>query len=363
MIIILIIVMLLVVVSFLVLQQPQFGKAPSGQRLEQLRQSPNYKHGKFQNLSTTPQLTEGYSMTKVLYRFLVQKVENRKPQQPVPFVKTNLKALPATNDLLVWFGHSSYFMQIQGKTFLVDPVLSGYASPFRRLNKAFEGTNGYEVDDLPYIDYLLVTHDHYDHLDYTTIKKLKGKVGKVITALGVGEHFEHWGFPSEQVIEKDWWDVVQLENNLVLTFTPARHFSGRTFQRNNTLWTSFVLQTPSKKIFIGGDSGYDDHFAAIGKKFRGFDWAILENGQYNEAWRYIHTLPAEVLQAAKDLRAKRILPVHSSKFDLGGHPWDEPLRKLTDLNKEHALSLSTPRIGELVYLDDSTQAFGKWWES
>jgi L-ascorbate metabolism protein UlaG (beta-lactamase superfamily) len=358
----LILIVALVILTFMVMQLPQFGKAPSGKRLERIKLSPNYRNGRFQNLSPTPQLTEGYSMLKVLFNFFIKRVENRKPLRSIPFIKTDLKSLPVAKNFLIWFGHSSYLLRLEGKTFLVDPVLSGYASPFSRMNKAFNGASSYSADDLPFVDYLLITHDHYDHLDYETIKKLKGKAGTVVTALGVGEHFEKWGFPSSQIIEKDWWDNIALENGLTLHLTPARHFSGRKLQRNNTLWTSFVLQTPSKKFFIGGDSGYDNHFAEIGKWFGGFDLAILENGQYNEAWRYIHTLPEEVLKAGKELGAKRIFPVHSGKFDLGGHAWNEPLIRITELNHDSKFPLVTPLIGEVVDLDNIKQTFEEWWK-
>ncbi len=181
--------------------------------------------------------------------------------------------------------------------------------------------------------------------------------------LGVGAHFEQWGYSVAQLIEKDWGSEVVLDEQITLHFTPARHFSGRSIFSNNTLWTSYVLETPTQKIFVGGDSGYDSHFAEIGERFGGFDLAILENGQYNEAWRYIHTLPDEMLQASKDLRAKRVFPVHSSKFDLGGHAWDEPLRKITELNKKSDQTLITPMIGELVDLNNEQQEFQQWWKN
>lgn len=355
-------IVLTTITAFFYMQQPQFGKTPTGKRLERIRQSPNYRDGKFQNLSPTPRLVEGYGYGTVLYDFLIRKKPNRRPIGTIPSIKTDLKSLPAQKDLLIWFGHSSYLLQLEGRKILVDPVLSGYAAPFNGMNKAFNGSDRYKVDDLPYIDYLLITHDHYDHLDYETVKSLKGKVGTVICGLGVGAHFEQWGYAPSQVIEKDWWDSIILEGGLTLHLTPARHYSGRGLQSSKTLWTSYVLETPSKKLFLGGDSGYDQHFAAIGQRFGGFDLAILDNGQYNPAWRYIHTPPEDVVKASKDLNAKRVFPVHSSKFDLGGHPWNEPLIKLTELSGKANLALVTPMIGEIAGLDDSTQAFKKWWQ-
>lgn len=356
------VIVLITVTAFFYVQQPQFGDAPSGKRLERILQSRNYKDGKFVNLSPTTQLAERYSYPKVMYEFFFKKKSNLKPVGKIPSIKTDLQSLPADKDLLVWFGHSSYLLQLEGKKILVDPVLSGYASPSNLLNKAFNGSDTYKIADLPYIDYLLITHDHYDHLDYETIKSLKGKVGAVICGLGVGEHFEKWGFPSSQIIEKDWWDKVDLEGGLTVHLTPARHYSGRGFQRNNTLWTSYVVETTNKRIFIGGDSGYDQHFAAIGKKFGSFDLAILENGQYNLAWQNIHTLPEEVVKASKDLNAKRTLPVHSAKFNLAGHPWNEPLEQIVELSEKANLWLLTPMIGEVVSLDNINQTFTKWWQ-
>ncbi len=160
----------------------------------------------------------------------------------------------------------------------------------------------------------------------------------------------------------DWDETLTLDSGFLLHTASTRHFSGRGFIRNNTLWLSYILQTPSQTIYMGGDSGYDTHFAEIGSRFDSIDLAILENGQYNKAWQAIHMLPPEVLQAGKDLKARRIFPVHSSKFMLAQHPWDEPLKELTRLNKENPVPLITPVIGALVYLDHPTTASSPWWE-
>jgi L-ascorbate metabolism protein UlaG (beta-lactamase superfamily) len=262
---------------------------------------------------------------------------------------------------LVWFGHSSFFIQAEGKRFLVDPVFSGNASPVPGSNRSFPGSDIYTPADMPGIDFLLITHDHYDHLDYETIIALKDKIKMVICGLGVGAHFEHWGFDKSIIVEKDWNESIVLNEGITIHTAPARHFSGRDFSRNNTLWLSFILQTPRLKIYIGGDSGYDTHFAEIGEKFGGFDLAILDNGQYNLAWQAIHMLPEETLKAAQELKAKRLMPVHSSKFALAQHPWDEPLVKISELNKAINIPLLTPMIGEQVNLEDEAQQFNQWW--
>ncbi|WDF62190.1 MBL fold metallo-hydrolase [Flavobacterium sp. KACC 22763] len=360
----LILLFLIAFAIYMFLQHPKFGKAPSGERLIQIQNSPQYKNGKFENQSFTPDLAEGASMAGVLFEFFFKKVDRKIPTDLIPSVKTNLKKLALDQDILVWFGHSSYFIQLEGKRFLIDPVFSGNASPIPGTTKSFKGSDIYSVEDLPEIDYLLITHDHYDHLDYDTILKLKPKTKKIITALGVGSHLEFWGFAPEIIIEKDWYSKIELDQNLTIHTAPSRHFSGRGFKRCNTLWTSFILETKDFKMYLGGDSGYDSHFAAIGEKYGPFDIALLDNGQYNEKWKYIHNMPEDVIQAMKDLKAKRVFPVHSSKFALSLHSWDEPLNKVTELNNlsENPIPLVTPMIGEAVELKNDKQEFQQWWK-
>ena len=351
------------VAIFIFMQQEMFGKYPSGARLERIKKSPHYKNGTFQNLSNTPDLTEGATYYSVMKEFLLKDKSRVKPPDTIPSTKTNLLALNPTENVLVWFGHSSYFMQIDGKKILVDPVLSGAASPISFTTKSFIGTDIYSVEDLPEIDYLFLSHDHWDHADYSTLVRLKGKVKQVICGLGVGEHLEHWGYKPQIIKEHDWHESTNLDSGFTVHTTPARHFSGRGFSRNKSLWASFVLQTPNLQVFIGGDSGYDKHFAEIGQKFGTFDWVILENGQYDKSWKYIHMMPEEVLKAAKELNAKNLLPVHSAKFALANHDWDAPLRSITAHNVQMNVPIATPIIGEKVNLLDSTQQFTKWWET
>lgn len=352
---------LLAAVTFFYMKQNKFGKSPAGERLERIKKSPHYKDGKFQNLKLTPALTEGYGIVGVTWEVLFKKSPRRRPADSLPSIKTDLRSLPADQDVLVWFGHSSYFMQIDGKRMLVDPVLSGNASPIPGTTRSFNGADIYTTDDLPDIDYLFISHDHYDHLDYETLVKMRPRIRKVICGLGVGAHFEHWGYSPDQLIEKDWYETVEPDSGFVIHTTPARHFSGRGFTRNNTLWMSYVLQTPGLKLYIGGDSGYDTHFADIGKQFGPFDLVMIDNGQYDAKWKYIHTQPEEALQAAIDLKAKRLFPVHSSKFMLANHPWDEPLTRISALGKTAGIPLVTPFIGERVNLNDPAQVFQQWW--
>ncbi|WP_132051907.1 MBL fold metallo-hydrolase [Pseudocnuella soli] len=356
------IVLIMVVAALIFMQHPKFGAAPKGKRLERMQASRHYKDGAFVNRSHTSALTEGHSMTKVMFNFFFGKGPNTTPQGAIPSVRTDLKNLPA-GDWLFWFGHSSYFIQTDGLKILVDPVFSGNASPMPGTTRSFKGTDVYTAADMPFVDYLLISHDHYDHLDYETILELKGKVGKVICGLGVGAHLERWGFAPESIIEMDWDTDVALANGSKLFGHTTRHFSGRGLKRNGTLWMSYLLQTPTRKIYIGGDGGYDGHFKNIGAQHGTIDLAILENGQYNEAWKAIHFLPGENLQAAKELNAKRLMPVHSGKFSLALHDWDEPLKEMARLNDQFGLPLVTPKIGEAVNLNDTAQQFSQWWKN
>ncbi len=341
------------------MQQPQFGKQPSGERLKRILASPQYKNGAFQNLSHTPDLAEGVSYWDILKAYF-KTIPDKEPKKPIPFVKRNLHEWDSDSTSLVWFGHSSYLIHTHNKNILIDPVFSGNASPVSFFGKNYAGSNEYKVEDLPEIDLLIITHDHYDHLDYETIVKLRTKVKQVITSLGVGEHLVYWGYDEKQITELDWWESSKPFADFTITATPARHFSGRKFTRNQSLWSSFVLQTPSVQLYLGGDSGYDSHFKAIGEKFGSFDLALLECGQYNYFWKYIHMIPEETAQAALDLHAKVLMPVHWSKFTLALHPWYEPIERVTKAATQQNLPYTTPKIGEKIVLGSALPQT-KWW--
>lgn len=362
MLILLILILVVAVSVFFFLRQPQFGRASTGARLHAIRHSPNFREGQFQNQHHTPSLTEGASYTGVMKQFFFGPKKRNRPGVPLPSKKTSLFELDDHENVLVWFGHSSYFMQLDGKKILVDPVFSGNASPFSFTTKSFRGTDVYTVDDMPDIDLLFLSHDHYDHLDYRTIRPLRKKVKKIITGLGTGAHLEAWGYAPSILVEKDWNEEILLGDGFRVNTVPARHFSGRKFKRNGSLWTSFVLTTPSKKIFIGGDSGYDTHFREIGKQYGPFDLAILENGQYNKNWKYIHMMPEEVVQAAQDLDAHYLLPVHWAKFSLSLHEWDEPIKRVVAEAEKNEVRVLHPMIGEKVELDKENH-FTEWWKN
>jgi L-ascorbate metabolism protein UlaG (beta-lactamase superfamily) len=359
----LIVILLLATITFFYLQQPQFGENPSGKRLAEIEKSAHFKNDRFQNIVERPTLSEGYTMLGEIYNVVFKDYPRREPSDSLPSVKTNLKNIPADSDALVWFGHSSVFMQLEGKKILIDPVFSGKASPLPWGVHAYKGSDIYSVADMPEIDYLFISHDHYDHLDYETIVGLKDKVKHVVCGLGVGAHFERWGYKPEQIIEKDWNEKIELDDNFTIFTETSHHESGRGLLRGKTLWMSYLIQTPNLKIYISGDGGYDDRFKKIGEKFGPIDWAILECGQYDKAWQSVHNLPEEVAQAAVDLGAKNMIPVHNSKFTLGKHAWDEPLKKITQLSVNKPYRLVTPMIGEEVDLKNNHQQFKRWWEN
>ena len=355
------IVLVITIGVIVFINQADFGKTPRGERLERLKLSPNYKNDKIQNKTSTSTFTSSESSDESVSDLALEQQVELLPETDIPTIKTDLKKLSRDEDLLVWFGHSSLFIQTEGKRFLVDPVLV-IASPVSFINKPFKGTEIYKPEDIPEIDYLVITHDHWDHLDYKTVVELKDRIGKVICGLGVGENFEHWGFDKDRIIELDWHENVNLDNGFVINCLPARHFSGRSLTRDKTLWASYMIQSPTKNIFISGDTGYDSHFAEIAKEFPQIDLVILENGQYNEAWNKIHLTPDKMIQAAKELNGERLMTYHNSKYALSRHSWYEPLINISEANEKDSLNLITPMIGETVYLNDSLQTFNKWWE-
>jgi L-ascorbate metabolism protein UlaG (beta-lactamase superfamily) len=253
-------------------------------------------------------------------------------------------------------------VQLAGKRILIDPVFSTNAAPIPEANEAFAGTSVYTAGDMPNIDLLLISHDHYDHLDYPTVIALKDKVGQVITGLGVGADFEAWGYPRSKVHEADWYESLPVGPGLTVSVMPARHFSGRTFARDKTLWAAYLLATSQRKIFLSGDSGYGPHFADIGRKYGPLDWAALDTGQYDPRWANVHMNPEQAAQAAMDLRTKALTPSHIGRFSLAPHDWNDPFVRISKASVNRSYSLWTPIIGRPIYFDGRTQKFDAWWE-
>lgn len=335
------------------------GENPNGKHKIHIEQSENFKNGAFENLEKTSVLGENVGFYKMMSDYF-KGSPNRVPSKPIPSLKTNINKLKQSETNITWFGHSSYHILFNGQHVLVDPVFCGYASPFSGMIKAFEGSDIYSPEDFDSIDILLLTHDHYDHLDYKSLLKLKGKVKKIVCSLGVSSHLVYWGFNPQIIHELDWWENIKLEENMEITATPARHFSGRSFKRAQTLWSSFILKNSKETIFIGGDSGYGEHFKKIGENFPHIDIAILECGQYNEKWPLIHMLPEQVVQAHLDLKANILMPVHWGKFALAYHPWNEPVIRLIEKAANLKIDYATPRIGQAFQIGADLPN-DEWW--
>ena len=351
------IIAILAILVVWVLNTAPFGRHPQGERLERIKALPNYKDGEIQNLSPTPTLPDGVSYWDVIVGMLKGN-KNSRPKGAIPTVKPDFS--PTENVKIIWFGHSSYLIQADGMNILVDPVFSTRTSPFSFIGaKSFAGTDFIQAEDLPPLDVVLISHDHYDHLDYQTILKLKAKTKLFVTSLGVGAHLEQWGVPAAKIVELTWGQDTVYQS-LKFTAMPARHFSGRGLKRNQTLWSAFVMQTANSKLYLGGDSGYDKHFKEAGDKHGPFDIAILECGQYNDYWPLIHMMPEQTVQAALELKAKVYLPVHWGKFLLAWHDWNDPVIRTVKQAKADNLKITTPRMGESVILGE-LYPDKEWW--
>lgn len=342
--IILVVLLAVAVVAVVILNHPCFGRRMGKERKALIAASPNYRDGQFQNQIPTPQFTRNTNMMSAMRE--MRKGENRVPKEPVHAVKTDLKALHTDRDWLVWFGHSSYFFCLDGKRYLVDPLLK-MEFPVTVMMRLFKCTDIYSPNDIPEIDYLIITHEHWDHLDYATLRDLRSKVRHVVCPLGVAEYLEYWKYDKDIITEMD-WDEVFTHSSLRITCLPTRHFSNRLFKRNQTLWASFMVEAGGRKVYIGGDGGYDDRFKQIRERFGQVDLAMMENGQYSENWANIHLTPSDLEKAILDLQARQVFTVHHDKFSLAPHPWTEPDSVAQAIAEKHQITLLDQPIGTVV---------------
>jgi L-ascorbate metabolism protein UlaG (beta-lactamase superfamily) len=276
-----------------------------------------------------------------------------KPDKGLPVIKPDLtKFLEKSSDIkVIWFGHSSFLINLNGKIILVDPVISDYASPVPFVMQRFQKPP-LALEECPKVDYIVISHDHYDHLDMEAVKFYKDKSTKFIVPLGVGSHLKGWGISQSRIHELDWWQSIEFDE-LEFIATPAQHFSGRSFNdKNSTLWAGWVLKSNNQRIFYSGDSGYDTHFKEIGKKYGPFDLTFIDNGQYNIKWEEVHLLPEQVTQAFFDLNAKALFPVHWGGFKLSTHTWYEPIQKVHQSSIKNNFKIIAPMIGEIATIND-----------
>ncbi|WP_234414259.1 MBL fold metallo-hydrolase [Paenibacillus sp. CAA11] len=340
---------------------PPFGGKPDQERMEQAAKSLPYIDGKFTNPMPPPEAS-GFGSSMLLLWDFIKRDPLRRPQGQLQ-VRTwaPLAYSERERTAITWLGHSASILEMDGKLLLLDPMLGRYPSSIPFIGGKRYGGLPVAPEEMPLIDLVLMSHDHYDHLDYRTIRKLKDKVGCFLVPLGVGAHLQRWGIDSSQIEELDWWEESEYDG-LKLACTPARHSSGRRLRdRDTTLWCSWAIQGESRRIFFSGDSGYDKHFAEIGRKYGPFDAALMECGQYDRRWSAVHMTPEQTIQAHLDVRGGLLLPVHWAAFTLALHPWTEPVERAIQAAKQKGVTITTPEIGEKVILGEAPYPVSAWW--
>lgn len=345
------------------------GTKPSEQDYERLAKSKNFDtenkiflnrdRDAFKRMDERPKFKGGGGF----FKFLFGSDPGAKPENGLPVLKPKLAEFmqPSEELKIIWCGHSTFMVNLHGNIILVDPIISNYASPVFFLMTRFQ-KSPFTLDELPPIDYILISHDHYDHLDMPTIKYFTNKKQtKFIVPLGVGSHLRGWGVENNRIEELDWWDISK-RGEIEFIATPAQHFSGRSLNdRNSTLWAGWIIKSDKKRIFFSGDSGYDSHFKDIGDKYGPFDLVLLDNGQYNPAWQEVHLLPEQGIKAFQEVKGDVFLPVHWGVFKLSTHTWYDPARKAYRYSVERHIPIIIPKIGELVYVSKDYET-KQWWE-
>ena len=328
-----------------------FGQRPATNDKKQYRQLMNsYYKGTFHNHETKALNVDNKNSTG----------KRRGDNLPINHL-TNIQS-PAKDELKwIWLGHSSSLLQIQGLNILIDPVFSKYASPIPFLGPKRFSKLPIEIENLPELDAVVISHDHYDHLDYHTIIKIDAKVKAYYVPLGVEKHLIRWGIDVNKIHPMAWWDKISI-NELEITAVPGHHFSGRLpWLNNTTLWCGYVLANNNYKIYYTGDTGYSDHFKEIKKKFGTIDLMILEDGQYDQKWKDIHLMPAQGIQAIKDIDPKWVVPVHWGAYSISFHAWNDPVKQITSLAHDDQINVATPLIGEIVDYTHLKQYQKHWW--
>ncbi|MDE3269420.1 MAG: MBL fold metallo-hydrolase [Pseudomonadota bacterium] len=342
----------------------QFGRLPTGERLAAMQNSPNYDKDKatFLNLYSHPPTKHWRKKAKSWFMRRFINTDGLRPDYLLPEGDSQLQrfSLADSKAKTIWLGHSTVLLNINGKTILFDPVFSDHASPVPIIVKRFQPP-ALSLQALPPIDYIVISHDHYDHLDKETIRFfVDQKAIRFLVPLGVGEHLVYWGVEPERIKAMDWWEEYWADG-LRFVATPSHHFSGRTpWAKDKTLWASWVVASEQQRIYFSGDSGYSEHFKQIGDRLGPFTLAYLDSGQYNERWAQAHLLPRYFAQAFKDLRAEWYFPIHWSMFCLSVHSWHEPAEKLQHEADAGNINLITPKLGEMVVIGDGYES-QTWW--
>jgi L-ascorbate metabolism protein UlaG (beta-lactamase superfamily) len=315
--------------------------------------------------NTSADFTNDVSIFPLIYRYLSEKRTDPQPAQAIPvkpLTVQQLNQLPIDQDVVIRLGHSSIYLQIAGQKWLIDPVFSERASPFSFVGPKRFHQPPIDLSLLENIDGVLISHDHYDHLDKQSVEILMTKVKHFVVPLGVNKHLQDWGVPENNITALDWWEGIEF-GELKLTATPTQHFSGRgILDKNKTLWASYVIQSATSSIYFSGDSGYFSGFKEIGERFGPFDLTMIETGAYDKDWASIHMTPEQSLQAHLDLGGKTMMPIHNGTFDLAFHSWYEPLQRISELALQKNVALSTPIFGSIVDIKNVQPSFAWWLE-
>jgi L-ascorbate metabolism protein UlaG (beta-lactamase superfamily) len=334
---------------------------PDLHRVNRIAQSPNFKDGRF--MGAVDALTmSAVDIAATTWAFLFRR-NDRTPATPLPWQPVDIKPFLSrqTGQLSVtWLGHSSMMINADGFRILTDPVFAKCVSILGP--KRFNGDLPLDPGALPQIDLVIISHDHYDHLDKAAIQQLRDKVKVFAVPLAVGARLEKWGIPQWKIIELDWWEECRLDENLMVAATPAQHFSGRGItDRNKTLWASWVILTPFHRLFFSGDSGFFNGFKKVGDKYGPFDMTFIECGAYGTAWPKVHMFPEQTVQAHLDLRGRLLQPIHWGTFNLALHPWYEPMERLVAAAADSRVDIATPVVGETV-IYGKTAGTQRWWQ-